>query len=211
MTAAVECLQHTMMRGSTMDMESRWASPKPVSDGAGADMWGSGERPRRRTPWWAWVLMGLGGVVVFSCACCGGGFVWFAANTPDTQACSGSELPSKYRKAAEDLGAIDPGEQVLWFYSDDLVGVRDMFYLVSDQRVAVYRADAQPQCTRDGFDQIAEVELLRDTSFFTDSQVTLTLHDGSVVSFPVSSELDRDVRFFEAITMRAPEAAAVQR
>ena len=49
------------------------------------------------------------------------------------------------------------------------------------------------------FDQIDDAELARNESFFEDSTIELTLKDGSVVSFPVSSELDRDVLVFEAI------------
>lgn len=48
-------------------------------------------------------------------------------------------------------------------------------------------------------------KLYRDTSFINDSIITLELKAGSIVSFPVSSERDRDVKFYDAIQERIGE------
>ncbi|MEX0775100.1 MAG: hypothetical protein WD042_05225 [Phycisphaeraceae bacterium] len=167
--------------------------------------------PRRRMPWWAWLLIALGGAAVLSCASCLGLFAWFGATTPDTYVYAANEVPADYLRTARDLGVLADDEKVLWFYSDAMLGIKEGFYLVSDRQVAIYIAESQPPATSVTFDQIAEVELVRDTSFFVDSTITLTLHDGSVVSFPVSSEKDRDKHFFKAITTRAPQAKAETR
>ena len=54
------------------------------------------------------------------------------------------------------------------------------------------------------FEEIATVELFRDESFFMDSTIVIELRDGTPISFPVSSESDGDIRFFEAIEDRVP-------
>ncbi len=56
------------------------------------------------------------------------------------------------------------------------------------------------------FDQIEGLNLARDTSFITDSQIYLDLKDGTPISFPVSSDNDGDERFFEAIRKKVGRA-----
>jgi len=63
----------------------------------------------------------------------------------------------------------------------------------------------QPQPSGVRFDEIADLTLDRDESFFVDSQITLELKDGQPVSFPVSSEVGGDERFFDAIKTRVDE------
>jgi len=46
------------------------------------------------------------------------------------------------------------------------------------------------------------VRLDREESFFVDSQVTLKLKDGRIVSFPLSSEHEGDMHFVETIRER---------
>ena len=55
------------------------------------------------------------------------------------------------------------------------------------------------------FDQIADLTFDRDELFFTDLQITLELKDGRPISFPVSSEVNRDEKFFETIQKRVEE------
>ncbi len=162
-------------------------------------------------PWWAWVLLVMGGLCALSCVSCIGFFAWFGANTPDTYIYAGNEVPATYLQTARALGVLDHDEKVQWFYSDDVLGIEDGFYFVSDRRVVVYRAGSTPPQAIAAFDQIAEVDLMRDTSFFADSTITLTLHDGDVIAFPLSSEKDRDVKFFELIIARSPEASSRMR
>lgn len=47
--------------------------------------------------------------------------------------------------------------------------------------------------------RIVSAEIDRSDSFIEDSTITLTLDDDSVVTFPVSTEMDRDKLFHETI------------
>lgn len=118
---------------------------------------------------------------------------------PETSVYTGNEVPKRFSDTMREVGALDEGEQILYFYSDALGDIRSGFSFVSDRKVAIYSKDATTPLTIVAFDQITELELHRDTSFLEDSVITLLLQDGSPVSFPVSSEMDRDEQFFEAI------------
>ena len=74
------------------------------------------------------------------------------------------------------------------------------FYFVSDRKVVIYsQATGDSPLTAIPFDDIIEVKLYRNESFFEDSEIMLYLEDGQVLSFPVSSEYERDQLFFDAI------------
>lgn len=167
------------------------ASPPPPLPGA--------PRGRRRLPVWGWVLIVLGGLVLLSCA--GGlAFVtYIGAVGPDTKVYTANEVPRKFVVVASGLGLLDPGERVTFFYSDALLDVRDGMYFVTDRKVVVYIADATTPATVVPFGMIEEAELDSSSSMWEDGWITLTLADGEVVVFPVSSEAGRDQLMFNAI------------
>jgi len=165
------------------------------------------EYPQRRRglPWWGWLIIGI---VLFFILSCGGLFAFFAyvgSKGPDIKAYTVHELPQEYLTMVQNLGLLEHGEEIRFFYSDALMDIRDGLYFVSDRRVVIYRHDAAKPTTTVRFDDIADAELQRDTSFFNDSTITLTLKNGEVIFFPVSSELDRDEHFFNAI--KAPKSS----
>ena len=147
-----------------------------------------------------WVLGGMGMVALICC----GGFVavigYFSAVTPETSVYAGNQVPERFLETAREVGALDPGERVRFFYSDALVDVREGFYFVSDKKVVVYTDDgrAEPMIAIN-FDDIANAEISRNESFFEDSQITIETKDGQYIAFPVSSEFERDQLFFDAI------------
>jgi hypothetical protein len=154
-------------------------------------------------PWWGWTLIGVGSVFLLSCVGCCGGVMWFGAVTPETFVYAPNEVPAKYLQRARDLGVLGPDEEVIWFYSDALFDVAEGMYFVTDQHVVIYREDVgmQPDL-QIPYHEIQQADLHRDTSFVVDSMIELTLDDGSVVAFPVSSEMDRDEKFFDVIDQR---------
>jgi len=171
---------------------------------------GHGEpRPTRRRIGLGWLSLVIGGVAflgVISCGGCGIWFVYLGTYAPETSVYAGNEVPNRFIETMKSVGALEEGETILYFYSDALTDIRDGFYFVSDRRVVVYaEAAGGSPLTTVGFDEIAELDIVRDESFFTDSQITLELKDGRPVSFPVSSEVGGDERFFEAIEERVAE------
>ena len=91
------------------------------------------------------------------------------------------------------------------FYSDALSDIREGFYFLSDRKVAVYIHSAATPATAVRFDQIKDASFSGSDSEWTDSSITLTLKDGSTVSFPVSTELGRDKLSFKTIQDAMPK------
>jgi len=162
--------------------------------------------PRRRgARLWLWILLGVGAFTVLLCGGAVLALVYAVARGPETSVYTGNQVPRRYVEAIREVGALNDGETILYFYSDALADVRDGFYFVSDEKVAVYsQTAAGSPLTAVPFDQIADLQLFRNESFFEDSQITLELKDGTPVSFPVSSEYDKDQEFFDAIAQRVP-------
>lgn len=161
------------------------------------------ERPRQQSNllWW---ILGAGAVGML--ICCGGGIgglAYLGTYAPDTAVYTGNRIPADFLSTVKSVGALDDDEKILFFYSDAITDIRDGFYFVSDQKVVIYaQQKGDSALNKISFDQIADHDLYRDESFFEDSEITLRLKDGQVLSFPVSSEHDRDQKFFDAIVER---------
>jgi hypothetical protein len=152
------------------------------------------------------VALGLAVVVGLSFFTCAGFVVYGGAVGPEIHVYPGNLVPKRFITIMRDVGALEDGEQIDFFYSDSFSDIRDGFYFVSDRRVVIYAQDAgDTPLTSVAFDQIAQAHLLRDTSFIDDSEIVLELHDGRVLPFPASSERDRDVLFHQAIERRIDE------
>jgi len=160
-----------------------------------------GHAPKRKgMPIWGWIVLGVVVVVILPCFGCFGFLVYVGSVTPEPTVYAGNRIPQRFLDTAADVGALEPGEDVRYFYSDAVLDIRDGFYFVSDRKVVVYIEGTQGNpLTVVEFDQIKEAELDRDESFFMDSMIYIELEDGTPVSFPVSSDQDGDVRFFEEI------------
>ena len=160
--------------------------------------------PRRssRMIWWV-----LGGFVAVTMLGCGGlialiGYV--GAYGPETSVYTGNQVPTRFLRIAREVGALDEGEKILFFYSDALANIRNGFYFVSDRKVVVYTEGAgDSPLTVIPFEDIVDAQLYRNESFFEDSQISIRLANDELISFPVSSEYDRDEAFFQAIQQRA--------
>ncbi len=157
--------------------------------------------PRRKgMPWWGWLIITGVVVIVLPCFGCVGWFAYVVTVAPETSVYTGNQVPQRFLDTAADVGALEPDEKIKFFYSDAISDIRDGFYFVSNKRVVIYSEDDSTQpLTVVEFDQIEEASLVRDTSFINDSTIYIDLKDGTPISFPVSSENDGDVRFFEAI------------
>jgi hypothetical protein len=166
----------------------------------------SGPPAKRQRRVWIWIVVGTAAGILLSCAGCFGVLAWIGTAGPETAVYSGERVPSRFTETMREIGALDDGEQIAYFYSDAVVDIKSSFYFVSDRRVVVYSDTARPPLVEVSFDEIESVELYREESFFIDSEIVLELADGSSVSFPVSSEREGDVRFAEAIEARLDDA-----
>jgi hypothetical protein len=147
-----------------------------------------------------WVLLTL----VIGFVMCGGLVTlmvgYLAVYSPETSVYPGSQVPSSYLSKARAVGALKADQVPKFFYSDGFLNIEEGFYLVTDSSVAIYSEDGRdPALTVIPFASIASAELTRNESFFEDSYISIETTDDQYHAFPVSSEFDRDQRFFDAI------------
>ena len=168
-----------------------------------AEVVGGETTKRRRMPWWGWVLGALCALIGVPICIVTASVIYIGVVSPETSVYPGRVVPQRFVSEMKDLGALNEDEEVLYFYSDALIDIRDGFYFVSDRRVVIYSdlMDGDPLVAYE-FDKIDDVLLDRDEAFFNDSIITIFAHNGESIEFPVSSEYDRDEDFFEAISLR---------
>lgn len=156
-----------------------------------------------------YVLVAVGGLLLLVCGGCFTGLVFIGAVGPDTAAYKGRGIPQRFLTVAEEVGGLEAGETVHYFYSDAVLDVKNGFSYVSDRKVVVYSLADTPPLIAVPFEAIQNVTLERDESFVTDSIIMLETED-SFIRFPVSSEKNRDVGFYEAIRRQSPNLGQVQ-
>jgi hypothetical protein len=163
---------------------------------------------KRGVPWWGWALIVIGVLGLLSC----GGIVallaYIGSEGPDTKVYAGNEVPAKFVQVARDLGLLDEGETVRFFYSDALTDIREGFYFSTDKKVVIYVKSAATPATIVPYERIADTELVSGTSWMEDGTITLELVDDTVISFPVSAEGGRDKRFHESIVSAVKKRGA---
>jgi hypothetical protein len=152
-------------------------------------------RRRGPIPWWVWLITAI--AILFAA---GIGFLaYIGIRGPDTKIYAGNEVPRRFLSTLREMGALEAGESVRFFYSSAILDFRGSFCFVSDRKVAVYDSEAERSEIRIAFDEIEDAELVSGSSWIVDGAITLTLKDGDVVSFEVSSEMERDKKFLKAI------------
>lgn len=161
-------------------------------------------QPKRRN-YLMWIL---GSVGICCVLCCGGAIAFVAyvgVVAPETSVYTGSQIPAKFTTTAKDVGALEDGESIEFFYSDGILDIRDGFYFVSDRKVAVYSEDGRdPALQTIKFEDIDLLEFSKSTGTFEDSEIMMKLKDGQWITFPVSNEHGRDQLFFDAINDKRP-------
>ena len=105
----------------------------------------------------------------------------------------------------KEVGGLEDGEKVEFFYSDGVIDIKQGFYYVSDRKVVIYSEDGRDPALRIiKFEDIKQVELSKSNSTLDDSAIMMKLTDGEWIDFPVSAEHNRDQLFFDAIQEKRP-------
>ena len=134
--------------------------------------------------------------------------VYIGAVGPKTFIISGQQMDKRFSSTIQDLGVLEEGEQIVFFYSDALIDIENGFYLLTDRKVLVYSAEWVEPAIPVAFSDIEDLDVVYDDSFFVDSQIMITLKNGDYVTFPVSSENGGDKKFFDALENSWKEAAS---
>lgn len=166
------------------------------------------QRARRRLGCWVAVVaplfLGTFAMLMFA-----GGIISSAFSAPEARIYRGKDVPAGYTRTVVEMGALEPDEELLYFYyPDDTFGIDGGFAFVSDCKLAVYLGDEVGSDGEDltltliAFDQIESVELERDASPTVHSTLFLVLKGGAELQFSLPSEKYLDMAFHEEVLDR---------
>ncbi len=126
------------------------------------------------------------------------GLFMLGKDAPETYVELAHQVSREQTQELRKRGALNDDEQLFFFYGYGL-SRDDELVAVTSKRVAVFDSSAEQALTSVDYEKVVDAELVRDESFFTDSQIYLYLEDESVFAFLVSSEKRNDERVFEYV------------
>ena len=107
--------------------------------------------------------------------------------------------PRQVRKLQE-MGVIQGGENVQYFYSGAFFSIRGDGNLFTDQRVISYaKYDGELEISNAYYDEVESIDFFPAESWSDDSIIEVTLKDQSWFSLYVSTNEGGDVRFYERL------------
>lgn len=146
------------------------------------------------------VILGVGcGCATLVVAMVVGLFIYMGVKGPETFVVSGHAVTKTQMANIKNLGLIDDGETIVYFYSDAMVDIEKGMYMLTDRQLILYTKSWETPMLRIDFQDIASIHLEREESFFIDSFVQLVLTSGEEIVFPLSSEGDGDLKFVDRI------------
>ena len=126
--------------------------------------------------------------------------IFIGIQGPETSVYIGNQMPKDYMSTVKELGLLEKGEKIKYFYSDSLIDITDGMYFVTDRHVVLYSNDFAESAIVIPFDSITDLEVEYDNSFWDDTMIYITTDDDGIeYALPVSSENGLDKKFFEAI------------
>ena len=143
----------------------------------------SGQRRTYRR--WLWRIVGIVAVIVT-------GFSWIAVylstRVPGAAVIPGEQLADRFLARVQELGVLEEGERIQFFYSDGVFDMEEGFYILTDRKVIIYKREDDPQAMRISFSQIEDLEVVYLDSYWEDSMVIIALKDDTLQSSPPSTE-----------------------
>ena len=110
-------------------------------------------------------------------------------------------MPQKYIDEIEQLGILEPGESIKFFYSDAMLDIKAGMYFFTDRAVVVYSTEIDPQqpLTRFTYADIVDISHDDTDNFWTDSIIWIETAE-EFIYFPVSNEAGGDEQSFKLLT-----------
>ena len=161
--------------------------------------------PQRSTGLVKWLVIGaiVFGLAILSLfATC----IYIGMAGPATKVLPGRQVPARFLEQIRKLNLLEPDEQIQYFYSDSLLNIEGGFYLLTDRKVVVYSRTFDEPAILVPFSNIVEVEAEFSDDWLDDSWITITLNDGTFVSFPASAEAGGDRKMYQALKKRVEPA-----
>ena len=148
-----------------------------------------------------WLTIGLiAFITLLVMAFAGLGIAINAGYIPDTKAVAGKDLPPALLERLRAEGIIEPDEEVLYFYSDDLLSILADGNLFTDRRVISYGQweDPEVQSFSATYPEILAIEPRWSNSLFENS--VLTVHtETHEFELWVANESKGDRKFYEKL------------
>ena len=149
------------------------------------------------------VLVASGVLFLVVAAAVIGWLVVLVKRSPETYVVPGAQIAERHLREIDELGILAEGEEILLFYSDALIDLTEGMYLATDRRLVLYDDEWEQPLLSAPFDSIQDVQAEWDSSFLVDSRLSVTLANGEVWAFPVSSEGGGDRWFYGFLRHRA--------
>ncbi len=157
----------------------------------------AGRRPG--LPTWAKVLIGAGATAVLMVILMCGGVIYLGRVTPETRALAGSQLTKRNVDTIRELGLLDDGERIKYFYSDGMLSIDEGMYFFTADKIVVYGENLDPPATMVAYEDVADISADFSDSWWVDGAIWIELTDGTPLVMPISSEGGVDELFFESL------------
>ncbi len=119
---------------------------------------------------------------------------------PDSQALSRGKIPRPQLNELEEMGIVERGETVLFFYSGGLFSVEDDGNLFTDYRVISYQTfEDEREVYSATYPEIVELVFEENDEWAGDSTILVEKTDGTLFTLVVSNEGSKDSLFYKQL------------
>jgi hypothetical protein len=132
---------------------------------------------------------------------------------PTDEPIPGKAMREDDLEALRELGILNEGEKIIYFYSPNVLDVSERGSFFSEDRVVAYAyADAEDTLEQATYQEIADVDVTYSEGWLEDTVVVVTREDDTEVLLVVANTDQGDRRFYNRLVKewRKHVAAAVQ-
>jgi hypothetical protein len=127
---------------------------------------------------------------------------YMGANAPPMQVLPGAQIPRRYVDALHELGALESGEKVRFFYSTGLIDFRDGMYALTDRRLVLANRDWSEPLILIPLAEVSDLDVEYREGWTEDTVLSVVRADGEVFFIPLST-VGRGDRHFVAALRKA--------
>jgi len=124
---------------------------------------------------------------------------------PETHVQYGHEVKDRFLETIHELGLLEEGEELEYFYSDAIIDIKSGMYMLTDRKLILYVQEWDPPAVLLPYAQLQAVGAHFSESFFLDTYLSVVDAEDTPWSFPVSSEKGRDQEFHDFLEQRIEE------
>ena len=145
------------------------------------------------------VLLVVGAVVFF----------WYVGTYgPATRVAPGRQVARQHVETLREIGLLEEGETLQWFYSDALLDIKGGAYIATDRKLAAYNSQWAEPAVVAPYDRITDLSMTDGEGMFFDSVLEVTLDDGTAITIPLATEGGGDRSFYEFAQRKQKDAEA---